>query len=214
MDLIDLPHRPPVLAGADDGFVGGQARSAASDAIVEHALRDDDLPLVVVCGGPLTNVAAALVTAPEIATRMTLAWVGGSLHDAPEDHRDTDATAAEHVLAVPGVPLWQYPLETYRRCAASVTEIEQDIGGAGELGTWLWQRFVTLPLPEWLRVESVWPLGDSAPLIGTALSEESSTWTAGAGGLGEGRRVPTDVDYRLITADMLALFRKHAAHTG
>ena len=208
VELIGLPHRPPVCGGADDFFISGRSRSVASDTIVEHALRDDALPLVVVCAGPLTNVAAAIATAPEIVSGMTLAWVGGSLRDAPEYNRDTDLHAAEYVLSVPGLTLWQYPLETYRRCAASVSEIEHDVGGAGLLGEWLWARFTSLPVPEWLKVDSVWPLGDSAPLVGTALSDESSTWTGGSP-VSPGRRTYTDVDFRLITADMLALFRRH-----
>ncbi len=210
VELVGLPRRPPVLAGADDPFTGTPVRSAASDAIVEHALRDDDLPLVVVCAGPLTNVAAAIATTPEITARMTLAWVGGSLRDAPESNRDTDLAAAEFVLAADGLRLWQFPLETYRRCATSVAELEVDLGGSGAVGAWLWSRFLALPLPEWLRVDPVWPLGDSAPLVGTALSDESSTWTTVPATSGH-RRVCTDVDFRLVVADMLALLRRHEA---
>ena len=210
--LIDPAERPPVHAGGDDPFERGGAGSEASRAIVEQALRDDDLPLVVVCGGPLTNVAEALDAAPQIATRMALAWVGGSLHDAPEYNRDTDPAAARAVLAAPGLEVRQFPLETYRRCAYSVSELELDVGGCGELGAWLWERFLTLPLPEWVRVDPVWPLGDSAPLIGTALSDESSTWTVTPASPEEAaRRVCTDLDVRLLVADMLALFRLHQA---
>ena len=59
-------------------------------------------------------------------------------------------------------------------------------------------------------MDAVWPLGDSAPLVGAALSDESSTWVDAATATAP-RRVYTDVDFRLITADMLALFRRHAA---
>ena len=71
---------PAVVAGSERAFdpVAG-APSAAADAIVAEARRDDPLPLYVVCGGPLTNVAEALRSAPDIAERFTLVWIGGSL---------------------------------------------------------------------------------------------------------------------------------------
>jgi purine nucleosidase len=47
--------------------------------LLAAAREDDELPLSVVCGGPLTNVAAALEQDTSIAARMTLVWIGGSL---------------------------------------------------------------------------------------------------------------------------------------
>src|SRR3954449_6556486 len=48
-----------------------------AQAIVEEALRDDERPLIVTCGGPLTNVSASLRAEPRIAELMTVAWIGG-----------------------------------------------------------------------------------------------------------------------------------------
>jgi purine nucleosidase len=205
VDLIGLPEPPPVLAGSDGPFGSGDTASAAADAIVAEARRDDDLPLFVVCGGPLTNVAQALEQAPDIAERFTLVWIGGALDaTADEYNRDTDPRAAAFVLATPGLQLWQFPLETYRRCAYSVAELEQDLGGSGRVGQWLWNRFTELPLPDFIRLGGVWPLGDSPPVLVTALSDESSTSRATPNG-----RVYTDVDVRLLFADLLAKLRLH-----
>src|SRR4051812_16710034 len=97
VDLVGRPARPPVHTGAE-GALGGT--SPASAAIVAEGRRDDDLPLFLVCAGPLTNVAAALAEGPDIATRLTLVWVGGTLTaGAAEYNRDTDPEAAELVLA-------------------------------------------------------------------------------------------------------------------
>ena len=206
VDLVGGAARPPVHAGAERALGGS---SAASAAIVAEARRDDDLPLFLVCAGPLTNVAAALEEAPDIAPRLTLVWVGGALTDgAPEYNRDTDAAAAELVLARPDLDIRQFPLETYRRCAYSVAELERDLAGSGAIGRWLWTRFVELPLPDWIRLGGVWPLGDSPPVLVTALSDESSTWTETTVG-GAVRRVYTDVDTRLLFGDMLARLRLH-----
>jgi hypothetical protein len=58
---------------------------------VAEARRDEGLPLYVACGGPLTNVAAAVRAAPDIAGRMTVLWIGGSMEEGRfEYNRDTD----------------------------------------------------------------------------------------------------------------------------
>lgn len=204
VDLVGGTARPLVHTGAERALGGG---SSASAAIVDEARRDDDLPLFLVCAGPLTNVAAALEEAPDIAARLTLVWVGGALTDgAAEYNRDTDPAAAELVLGRPDLDIWQFPLETYRRCAYSVAELEQDLAGSGAIGRWLWIRFLELPLPDWIRLGGVWPLGDSPPVLVTALSDESSTWTESRAGDAV-RRVYTDVDTRLLFGDLLARLR-------
>ena len=209
LDQLALPVRPPVYAGAEHPIDAGTAASAASEAIVAEAHRVDRLPLYVACGGPLTNVAAAVQAAPGIAGRMTVLWIGGSLvEDRFEYNRDTDPAAADLVLSHPQLTVYQFPVETYRRCAYSVAELEGDLQACGRLGAWLWRRF-TRPLPDWVELGEVWPLGDSPPVLVTALSDESSSYTASASAGGAERRVYTNVDFRLIVGDMLAKFRRH-----
>jgi purine nucleosidase len=196
---------PRIVAGNEQAFDPSvPAASAAADAIVEEARRDDPLPLYLVCGGPLTNVAEALRSAPEIAARFTLVWIGGSLEaDAFEYNRDTDPEAAAFVLAVRDLPVHQFPLETYRRCGYSVAELEYDVGGSGRLGEWLWAHFANPP--DWVQLGGGWPLGDSPPLLVTALTDP---WSARPLAAGE-RVVHTEVDVRLLFGDMLARLRLH-----
>jgi len=62
----------------------------------------------------------------------------GSLEgSAFEYNRDTDPAAAEFVLGQPYLEIHQFPLETYRRCAYSVAELEHDLSSSGALGHWL-----------------------------------------------------------------------------
>ena len=213
IDLVGGPVAPPVHEGSETPFGSGNASSAASAAIVAAAHAEDALPLYLVCGGPLTNVAAALLQDPGIAERLVLVWIGGALDlVAPEYNRDTDPAAADFVLGLPGLEVWQFPLETYRRCAYSVAELEHDIGGSGALGRWLWERFTSLPLPDFIRLGGLWPLGDSPPLLVTALGDESSTCTKTLASADRGpRRIYTDVDFRLLVADLLARLRLHEA---
>ena len=219
-ELVDVvgTFRPAVVTGAEEAWKPG-ARSPAADAIVAAALSEDDLPLYVVCGGPLTNVAAALEQEPAIAARMTVVWIGGSLAvDAFEYNRDTDRAAAEYVFNRPGLVIHQFPLETYRQCAYSVHELAEDVGTSGRLGAWLWEHYQSPP--DWVQLGGVWPLGDSPPVLVTALSTESSRWTTvtdappsfpvrPAPSDGAVAHVCTDVNFRLVVGDMLAKLRGH-----
>jgi purine nucleosidase len=206
------------VAGAEEAWKPG-ARSAAAEAIVAAARDDDALPLFVVCGGPLTNVAAALEQDPGIADRLALVWIGGSLDpEAFEYNRDTDPAAADFVFGRPGLVIHQFPLETYRQCAYSVHELDEDLGRSGRLGAWLWDHFQAPP--DWAEIGGIWPLGDSPPVLVTALDTESSRWVrVGDGGSdlpvrpaptdGATAHVCTDVDFRLVVGDMLAKLRGH-----
>jgi len=86
------PDAVPVVAGAEPG---GDA-SAAARAIVDEANREGPLPLYYTCGGPLTNLAAALRLDPAIAERMTVVWIGGGPYPDGgwEYNLVTDADAA------------------------------------------------------------------------------------------------------------------------
>jgi hypothetical protein len=207
VDVVGTADRPIVVAGTEEAWTAG-SRSPAANAIVAAALTRDDLPLFVVCGGPLTNVAAALEQEPTIAARMALVWIGGSLDaDAFEYNRDTDPAAAEYVFSRPGLVIHQFPLETYRQCGYSVHELAEDVGTSGRLGAWLWDHYQAPP--DWVELGGVWPLGDSPPVLVTALSTESSRWTTVAAAGGATAHVCTDVDFRLVVGDMLAKLRGH-----
>lgn len=192
-------------SGADAPLDGAARPSDAADAIVAAARADDPLPLIVVCAGPLTNVADALLAAPDIASRFSLVWVGGSADGSEEYNRDTDPAAYEAVFAHEDLAITSFPLEAYRRCAVTLAELRRDVGGAGRLGAWLWERFDTLPIPDFIEIGEMWVLGDSATLIGTALSEQSSEFVMTSEA--PLRRVCSGMDFRLLVADLLAKLR-------
>ena len=104
-------------------------------------------------------MAAALTLEPSIRERVTLVWIGGSLHDAPEYNRDTDAAAAASVLSS-GIPMAQVPLETYERMRVSVAEVRAELAHASYPGGWLAERL--LDLPAFVTLHGVITLGDSA----------------------------------------------------
>ncbi len=186
-----------VVAGAEDFATVGEPSHAAR-AIVATCLAESDVPLAILCGGPLTNVAAALALEPSIRERATLVWIGGSRHDAPEYNRDTDAAAAASVLAS-GIPVVQVPLETYERLRVSVAEIRADLAHVSYPGGWLAERL--LDLPAFVTLHGVLTLGDSA--LASIVGLDPS-FRADAGG-----RVVDDIDLRLLWGDFLAKLRLH-----
>lgn len=141
---LGMASPPPVIAGAE-GFADGE--SAAARAIVAEALRDDPLPLIVTCGGPLTNIAAALRLNPSIASKMKLVWIGGAADAAGgyEYNLSTDITAARYVLEESQVPMWQIPESEYKRFQISVAALTSEFRAISPVAQWLHEQYQHLP---------------------------------------------------------------------
>lgn len=204
---LDLHAPPAVVAGAESFGTGMAAQNAAARAIVAEALRDDPLPLFVACGGALSNVAAALRLDPAIARRMTVVWIGGSAagDDAAEYNLDLDRDAARQVLDRAGVPVWQIPLEEYRRFQISVAELETQLRPISPAAAWLCDRYAQLP--PFVELAGTLIFGDSPLVTATAFDAAAAPYHAGPGQ----RRMLHDLDPRLNFADFTALLRLQAA---
>jgi hypothetical protein len=215
-----LPASPPVAAGSNR--LGTLEPSAAAEAIVHEAMREHPLPLFFTCGGPLTNLAAALRIEPAIAQRMTVVWIGGGAYPEGgwEYNLATDLLAAREVIEGSRVPLWQVPQDAYRQVQMSMAELQADLRPISPFTRWLYSRF-TQP-PDFVDLGGTWPQGDNPLVLLTALSTESSRWRErparrlrddGSYGeeLTERRvRVFEQLDVRLIVADLLAQLKLHA----
>ncbi|MEQ1641236.1 MAG: nucleoside hydrolase [Novosphingobium sp.] len=220
MDRARFKDRPPVVAGTDQ--IGNHQPGAAARAIVIEAMRDDRLPLYFTCGGPLTNLAAALALEPAIAKRMTVVWIGGGTwpHGGWEYNLACDGDAARKVIEQSAVPLWQVPQNAYRQMQYSVAAMRTELRSISPFGAWLYDRFTTPP--SFVDVGGTWPLGDSPLALLTAISSESSESVER-----EARRILPDfrygepvpdrkitvfekLDARLTFDDFFALMRLHA----
>ncbi|WP_258803603.1 nucleoside hydrolase [Pseudarthrobacter sp. NS4] len=208
--VLKRPELASVRSGADTPFSGKPRETAAARAIIEAAGSAGDVPLILVCAGPLTNVADALLLQPEIAGSITLAWVGGSAAGEDEDEYNyyTDPAAARFVLANQQLPVWQFPSETYRKVIISVGELDYSLRDAGAGGAWLWKRFNSLVVPDFVKFGPLWCLGDSAPLIVTGLEDITCTYDETS--VSPYRRIYTHVDTRLIVSDFFARLRMHS----
>jgi hypothetical protein len=217
---IDGPGTPPVLTGAEGFGSGGDGANAAARAIVAEALREDPLPLFLTCGGPLTNVAAALRLAQAIAGRMTLVWIGGSVDGGLEYNLATDLAAARQVFEASTLPVWQVPMEEYRRFQVSVAELNLDMAPISPLSRWLCDQYGHLP--PFVQLAGSLSFGDSPLVSLTAFDPAANPFTDravrrirddGSGGeeiAGRQVRLYRGLDARLNLADLAALLRTHA----
>jgi hypothetical protein len=158
-------------------------RSAAAEAIVAEAMRTDtDLPLYVVLGAGLTELASAYLIEPAIADRLTAVWIGGPEHAslgaaAPpnampvEYNLNIDLIAGQVVFDSP-IPLWQVPRNAYRECVASMSELILRVKPRGAIGAHLFQTLVDIHetvASHGLNMGETYVLGDSPLVLLTAL---------------------------------------------
>lgn len=166
---------PAVPADTSTPFLELTSIPDASRVILDEAEKSSDLPLFVSCGGPLTNIAAALREDPTLAERMTLCWIGGGAHPEGgwEYNLALDTPAAQFVFNESSAEIHQFPLTTYRQCAFSIAELEFVLSGGGPFGAWLYEKFTNPPTA--IRIGDHWPQGDSPVVLTTALGTESSS---------------------------------------
>jgi len=209
LQVLKLPDVAGVHAGPDTPFTGQPRKNPAAQAILDAAAdaAGEDLPLFLVCAGPLTNVADALLLEPAVARSLTLVWVGGATHNQEEYNYFTDPGAADFVLGNRDLAVWQFPAETYRRVVAPVAELDHVFRNSGAAGAWLWEHFNSLEVPDFVPFGPLWCLGDSAPLVVTGLDDITSTYVQTSAE--PQRRTYTSVDTRLLMGDFTPKLRLH-----
>jgi hypothetical protein len=214
---------PPILTGAEQFGTGDAQVTQAARAIAAEAMRDDPLPLMLACGGPLTNVAAALRLRPEIAGRMTVIWIGGSsaIDGGVEYNLSTDIEAARLVLEKSTVPVWQVPEGEYKRFQISVAEMSASIRSISPVARWLYDQYRNLP--PFVQLGGSITFGDSPLVSLTCFPSENSQYETrtvraikddsryGAEIEGRAIRVYTSLDVRLNIADFTAALRLHSS---
>ena len=114
LDLAGCRGKYPVFGGAERYLPDEQTpvlSPAVQDLVKRAGAYTADHPLYVVSIGAITNIASALLTAPEIAESIVIIWLGGNaLHwpDNREFNCSQDVAAARVVLGS-GAPLILLP---------------------------------------------------------------------------------------------------------
>nr|MBI1230066.1 nucleoside hydrolase [Cytophagales bacterium] len=117
--------------------------SPAARDLIQRA-KEADGPLYVLTLGAPTNVASALLMAPEIAEKIVVIWLGGkglNWRTASEFNLMQDPKSSQ-VLFDSGVPLVQLPTEPVTsHLLTTVAEVEYYLKGQGEIGDYLLEIF-------------------------------------------------------------------------
>lgn len=143
LDLLgSSEYKDKVFRGSDRALNGdGPVRSDAAENLIRLA-KDDRRqgPLYVVAIGAATNVASALMLAPEIAERIVVVWLAGNVLHWPhvrEFNVCQDRIAARYLLDC-GVPLMLMPAyNVVAGLCTTVYELEHYLDGKSSIGSYL-----------------------------------------------------------------------------
>jgi inosine-uridine nucleoside N-ribohydrolase len=156
-EALGVPSAGRVLRGSTQYLRSLDAPPSRSEAVahlIETALAAPaDDPLYVAALGCPTNVAAALLLAPEIAERIVVVWTSGYPSHAPHVNDSFNLEQdllASKLLLDSGVPLVYLPgFHVGAQLRLSWPEVEAHVAGRGAIGAHLLHRYTHNPL---------WPL--------------------------------------------------------
>ena len=138
--------------------------------IIKEARKEDDRPLYVAVQGAMTNVAAALNQAPDIASKLIVIWNGGGPYPMGMDEfnlmQDIDAC---RVLLESEAEVWQVPMNVYGKFEVTLAELSCKVRPCGKLGKYLFDQLVEEYAREYnpqflLRTGENWTLGDNTTI--------------------------------------------------
>lgn len=120
--------------------------SPAARAIAEIAKEySPDKPLYIIAIGAITNVASALLFAPEIAQRVVIVWLGGNALHWPHNHEFnmSQDVAAARVIFGGTAPLVQLPcFGVVNEARVTGPELSHWLRGHNELCDYLYEHTV------------------------------------------------------------------------
>jgi purine nucleosidase len=175
LDLVKTTERPPVYRGST-AWLPSANEPVESPMVTDLVHRARTTPegerLTVVAIGAITNVASALLTAPDIAEKIEVVWLGG--HAPYWDHTKEfnlkqDLHAARVVLDSPA-PLVLVPCEPVTsHLLTTVAELEALLAPYSALGKYLTdivRQYNGKNEPAWSKV--IWDIAASAWVINPA----------------------------------------------
>jgi purine nucleosidase len=185
LSVMKMDGKIPVITGSNSSMQNDSTpvKSDAVDFIIKEALRTDTkLPLYVLCGAGLTEIASAALTKPEVAGKLTLIWIGGPEYSdlalpppnaSPIEYNlNIDIYAARAVFNRSQINLWQLPRNVYRQAILPYSELVLKIKPNGEVGKYLYNTLENLMVRMQkykLNLGETYILGDSPLVLLTAL---------------------------------------------
>lgn len=133
-------NKPPVYKGATQYLKDSQAPEStpATEDLITRA-RNSSQALQVICIGAPTNIASALLLAPDIIEKIHIIWLGGNSYDWKDNQEFNlmqDITASR-VLFDSGVALTHIPCFGVANCmASSVPEMQYYFANTSLIGNY------------------------------------------------------------------------------
>ena len=129
----------------------------STEAIIDLA-KSDDAPLYIVAIGCVTNVAAALLLAPEIVRDVVVVWTSAYPSSAPHCNRPSlnlvQDTLASRLIFDSGVPHVYLPgYHVGAQLRVSRPEMEAFVRGRSAIGDYLYKLYTGNPLHEMFAIE-------------------------------------------------------------
>lgn len=196
--------------------------SEGVDFLIREARRADSRPLFIAVQGAMTNVAAALNKAPDIADKITVLWNGGGPYPAgrPEFNVMQDPDAVR-VLLSSKAAVWQIPQNVYASLEVTLSEIAWKIAPCGRLGGYLLEQLAQNNLEEFnphflLRTGENWTLGDNTTVAVLLENRFRNHWYEAPAPIlkddltyqvnpdGKPIRIYTDLDVRMTLEDLFS----------
>ncbi len=182
-----------VFRGSSSYLSGAQtpvSSPAALDLVERARSASPDSPLYVTAIGAITNVASALLLAPDIANKIVIVWLGGHAlywKDTREFNLWQDP-AASRVVLDSGVPLLLIPcLGVADHLITTLPEINAHVRGKGEIGDFLASRYESCRKDHFGASRVIWdisavaclacPDSISTELIHSPILTEQGTWS-------------------------------------
>jgi hypothetical protein len=169
-----------------------QAREAPAvdDIIARARAGSPDNPLYIVAIAAISNVASALLRAPDIIDRVVVVWLGGHALEWPDNiefNLRQDVGGAQ-VLFDSGVPLVLVPcLGVTSRLHSTVPEIERYVEPHGSIGAFLAMRFKEYSSDHMGWAKEIWdmapvgwllnPLWAPSVIVPTPVLTDQMTWS-------------------------------------
>jgi len=186
LSRMQLTGKIPVYEGGASGLLDIKTpiASRGANAIVQEAMREDTkLPLYVVCGAGLTNIASAYLMEPRIAKRIILVWIGGPEYQGLalpppnakklEYNLGIDIKACQVIFNLSDISIWQVPRDAYRQALYSYAELVYKIQSNGIMGKYLIDKLEDLMKRAKRSLGEAYVLGDNPLVLLTALQ---SSW--------------------------------------
>lgn len=169
LDLLDLED-VPALRGMADPLQEGEMppRSEGTDFIIQSARAARNGKLYLCCLGSLTDAAAALQQAPDIADRIVVIWIGGGAYpQGGEEFNLMQDVAAANAVFQSQAEIWQIPKNAYTQVVVPFSELVARVKPLGELGNYLvsnlfrFHKEIALECNKAPLHRDAWILGDS-----------------------------------------------------